>query len=58
MNIKECGFKKENLLVMVLPTGVVLLGNAETKKIYEVNIVKLSKPKIPDGYKKIKVKRL
>ena len=36
MNIKECKFTKKNLAVAVFDDGTVMLGNANTGKVYKV----------------------
>ena len=56
MKIKECGFTQFNIYIAVLPNGQVLLGNRDTNKVYEVNVVKKPKVEFPKGYKKVKIK--
>lgn len=56
MKIKDCNFNNENIFIGVLPNGKVLLGNIDTKTVYEVSIVKPAKLKPFEGYKTVKNK--
>jgi len=57
MNIKSCGFTTKNLRIAVLSDGNIILANSEDKRVYQVSVVKILKPKMPKGSKKVKIKR-
>lgn len=57
MKIEKCNFTEQSkICVALLPNGSVLIGNAETGKIYKITSVKLTKSKQPKGVKKVKLK--
>ena len=57
MKVKKCNFtEKSQIYVAVLPSGSLLIGDANTGGFYKITSVKPFKYKKPKGTKKVKIK--
>ena len=56
MKTQKCNFTSDNIRISVISDGRVLLGNVDTKKVYDVVLVKEHKVKMPKHVKRVKIK--